>query len=540
MESASPQAVLVPPPTPKTRRQLLLVAEAQTQEVFMAAPSRPSLERNAATGLPLLGPASSSGTGSSSNTSSMTATDDRGLTASPSLSRSTRTDSLAAIAATLDSPRAGRPPLRAIATSPPTSPISVAVTPSLVAASTPNSAPNRAPAPPRLSAASLTTVATARAPLSRESTLSSTSGSVKSRSSQQQQQRASPASSTSTGTALGTGQGHSIPRVGTAAQQDGFLVTSRPRHYVPPPGVTSPASPGPSTALMGANPFYGRSSPAGSRNTSRQNSRESSRERAAAVKREKREVDKLIRHYAGLGKVGGGGDRERGRSTDSLGSSGPGGDGALGRRGSSPAVLPTESRLADEPKTTRTLSSTIDSKGRRMVNQYVRLKTIGQGSHGKVWLCAEPSVTLTDEPEDYEEHAGEGAGNELDRTGSTRSTQSKRRRTPSQKWEEDIDAGKVQYCAIKSVARDGPRGARGQRSLRLAAQQRSKRPSTTSQGSGGIGADDKVKREVAIMKRLDHPNIVRLKEVIDDAKSKKVFMGTLFGRTRFVVTLADL
>lgn len=489
----------------------------------MAAPSRPSLERNAATGLPPLGPASSSGTGSTS----MTATDDRGLTASPSLSRSTRTDSLAAIAATLDSPRAARPPLRATATSPPTSPISVAVTPSLVAASTSSSAPNRAPAPPRLSAASLTTVATARtAPLSRESTLSSTSGSVKSRSSQQQQHRASPASSASTSTALGAGQGHSVPRVGTA-QQDGFLVTSRPRHYVPPPGVTSPASPGPSTALMGANPFYGRSSPAGSRNTSRQNSRESSRERAAAVKREKREVDKLIRHYAGLGKVGGGGDRERGRSTDSLGSSGPGGDAALGRRGSSPAVLPTESRLADEPKTTRTLSSTIDSKGRRMVNQYVRLKTIGQGSHGKVWLCAEPSVTLTDEPEDYEEHAGEGAGNELDRTGSTRSTQSKRRRTPSQKWEEDIDAGKVQYCAIKSVARDGPRGARGQRSLRLAAQQRSKRPSTTSQGSGGIGADDKVKREVAIMKRLDHPNIVRLKEVIDDAKSKKVFMGTL-------------
>jgi [calcium/calmodulin-dependent protein kinase] kinase len=27
------------------------------------------------------------------------------------------------------------------------------------------------------------------------------------------------------------------------------------------------------------------------------------------------------------------------------------------------------------------------------------------------------------------------------------------------------------------------------------------------------------------MKRLDHPNIVRLKEVIDDPKSKKVFMG---------------
>ncbi|GAA5976097.1 hypothetical protein JCM10908_005385 [Rhodotorula pacifica] len=508
----------------------------------MAAPSRPSLERNAATGLPLLGPASTSNTHSPSPPS--TSKDHRGLTSSPSLSRSVRTDSLAAIATSLDSPRLARPPLRSTATSPPTSPVSAGLTSSAssaAAAATTSSSSlglglggssSRAPAPPRLSAASLTSVAVSKQhhhALSRESTVSSGTGSVQSRSSL----RASPASSSSTTTTVGTGQGHGAPRGGAtpataaAGMADGFLVTSRPKHYVPP-SVTSPASPGPSTALMGANPFYGRSSPAGSRNTSRQNSRESSRERAAAVKREKREVDKLIRHYAGLGKGGTGGpDRERGRSTDSLGSAGVGGEGGLGRRGSSPAVLPTESRLADEPKTTRTLSSTIDSKGRRMVNQYVRLKTIGQGSHGKVWLCAEPSVALTDEPEEYEEDGAGGddeQGAALDRTGSSRSTKGKRRRTPSQKWEDDIDAGKVQYCAIKSVAREGPRGARGQRSLRMAAQQRNKRPSTTSQGSGGIGADDKVKREVAIMKRLDHPNIVRLKEVIDDAKSKKVFM----------------
>jgi len=59
----------------------------------------------------------------------------------------------------------------------------------------------------------------------------------------------------------------------------------------------------------------------------------------------------------------------------------------------------------------------------------------------------------------------------------------------------------------------------------------------STQGSGGIGADDKVKREVAIMKRLDHPNIVRLKEVIDDAKSKKVFMGTFLLSSLFVILL---
>ncbi|EGG11108.1 uncharacterized protein MELLADRAFT_29246, partial [Melampsora larici-populina 98AG31] len=35
---------------------------------------------------------------------------------------------------------------------------------------------------------------------------------------------------------------------------------------------------------------------------------------------------------------------------------------------------------------------------------------------------------------------------------------------------------------------------------------------------------DKLKKEIAIMKRLRHRHIVQLKEVIDDAKSKKVFM----------------
>jgi serine/threonine protein kinase len=37
--------------------------------------------------------------------------------------------------------------------------------------------------------------------------------------------------------------------------------------------------------------------------------------------------------------------------------------------------------------------------------------------------------------------------------------------------------------------------------------------------------DDKLKKEIAIMKRLRHKHIVQLKEVIDDAKSKKVFMS---------------
>ncbi len=39
--------------------------------------------------------------------------------------------------------------------------------------------------------------------------------------------------------------------------------------------------------------------------------------------------------------------------------------------------------------------------------------------------------------------------------------------------------------------------------------------------------DQKVKREIAIMKKCSHQNVVQLKEVIDDPQSKKIFMGEL-------------
>ncbi|KAK4701616.1 SNF1-activating kinase 1, partial [Phenoliferia sp. Uapishka_3] len=142
-----------------------------------------------------------------------------------------------------------------------------------------------------------------------------------------------------------------------------------------------------------------------------------------------------------------------------------------------------------------------------MVNQYVRLKTIGTGTFGKVWLCAEPSTLREDDDggdADAEDGAVAGPG--------PRSTQE------LHKWEEETESEGVKYCAIKSVAREGP--GRG-KSLRVA---KGRKAAAEAGSTGGIGADDKVKREVAIMKRLDHKNVVRLKEVIDDVKSKKVFM----------------
>jgi serine/threonine protein kinase len=35
----------------------------------------------------------------------------------------------------------------------------------------------------------------------------------------------------------------------------------------------------------------------------------------------------------------------------------------------------------------------------------------------------------------------------------------------------------------------------------------------------------RLKREIAILKKCRHPNVVRLREVIDSPASKKIFMG---------------
>ncbi|KAK4051862.1 hypothetical protein OIV83_002567 [Microbotryomycetes sp. JL201] len=280
----------------------------------------------------------------------------------------------------------------------------------------------------------------------------------------------------------------------------GFVVTSRPKRYQPPP------SPDARSSVLSLAPS--RASPPGLNSGSGPH----------AV------------HHAGANADAG--DRNRSmsslhtsQSTDSrIGSSSPtsrpdrkpshASSRSSGRAGSE-QYSPT-----GEPKTTLTLSSSIDSRGRRMVNQYVRLKTIGQGSHGKVWLCAEPALRDSDWDNDQDpEEVPEVDDRQLtaEEAEARARRKGKRAQQRLQRWEDEIEAGNFRYCAIKSVAREGP--SRG-KSLRAARGRRAGGNVNTT----GISADDKIKREVAIMKRLDHPNIVRLKEVIDDVKSKKVFM----------------
>ncbi|GAA95203.1 uncharacterized protein L969DRAFT_92069 [Mixia osmundae IAM 14324] len=154
-----------------------------------------------------------------------------------------------------------------------------------------------------------------------------------------------------------------------------------------------------------------------------------------------------------------------------------------------------------EPVTeTNKVKSGKDALGRRMVNQYVRLHMIGRGVHGRVWLC-EDTLGLPD--------SGEGQG---------------------------------ELCAIKSVYREDRR----KRSLKQARMARAAARSTSTgldvnainaalesgsrattsgnRSNPAIAEDDTVRQEIAIMKRLGHKHIVKLKEVIDDANSKQIFM----------------
>lgn len=47
-------------------------------------------------------------------------------------------------------------------------------------------------------------------------------------------------------------------------------------------------------------------------------------------------------------------------------------------------------------------------------------------------------------------------------------------------------------------------------------------------GRAQISNEQKIRREIAIMKKCIHPNVVRLIEVIDDPNARKIYLGKLF------------
>ncbi|KAJ2653783.1 hypothetical protein IWW40_000067 [Coemansia sp. RSA 1250] len=109
--------------------------------------------------------------------------------------------------------------------------------------------------------------------------------------------------------------------------------------------------------------------------------------------------------------------------------------------------------------------------GRKMINQYMIIRELGRGTHGKVKLA-------------FDTVAGE-------------------------------------YYAIKVIDKES-RG-RGRRMRQSSAAYRSHR---RSHGYLRIDLDkmEKVKREIAILKKCRHPNVVRLREVIDDAHARRIYL----------------
>ncbi|PIA19277.1 kinase-like protein [Coemansia reversa NRRL 1564] len=101
--------------------------------------------------------------------------------------------------------------------------------------------------------------------------------------------------------------------------------------------------------------------------------------------------------------------------------------------------------------------------GRKMINQYMIIRELGRGTHGKVKLA--------------------------------------------------FDTASGEYYAIKVIDKE-PRGRR-------------LRPGPGPlHGRLRIDVDkmEKVKREIAILKKCRHPNVVRLREVIDDAHARRIYL----------------
>ncbi|KAJ3046103.1 hypothetical protein HDV00_003853 [Rhizophlyctis rosea] len=112
--------------------------------------------------------------------------------------------------------------------------------------------------------------------------------------------------------------------------------------------------------------------------------------------------------------------------------------------------------------------------GNKMINQYMVIRELGRGCHGKVKLAV------------------------------------------------DIETG--EHWAIKVVDKHARRRFTGRLALsqRLAAAEEARAKGLPVQLPNPHL--EKIKREIAILKKCDHPHVVRLKEVIDDPQSEKIYL----------------
>lgn len=199
----------------------------------------------------------------------------------------------------------------------------------------------------------------------------------------------------------------------------------------------------------------------------------------------------------------------------------------------SPSTLNASSSIPVVVETS-TLAKEVDSvTGRKVINQYLIVRELGRGCHGKVKLCRNIETgeqvvrvffycSLYFLRWNHFLHASHlPPASKLNPTSPTPPTSKHaliHTRTPHQ--------------AIKIVEKQAKRrfGNRLSMSHRLAharAQQQQTSSSSASSFSPTNPYYDKIKKEIAILKKCNHTHVVKLKEVIDDPAAEKIYLGML-------------
>ncbi|SNX83456.1 related to Serine/threonine-protein kinase [Melanopsichium pennsylvanicum] len=228
-----------------------------------------------------------------------------------------------------------------------------------------------------------------------------------------------------------------------------------------------------------------------------------------------------------------------------------------GRSSPNPAGS-TRSHRAPHVLETHRLDIQDHPSGRRMVNQYLIENELGRGVHGKVRLATDletgerVAVKIVEREARKRFGAGLGLLNRnrnkdplrlpaaaSDSSASGRPSTGQRHQASTDSPQDDagsasttvkgvVSAPSTQFASLPSVprspsasalglqARWGPSGKDSERRREKEREKTRKALLWTT--------DQKVRREIAIMKKCNHDNVVQLKEVIDDPQSKKIFM----------------
>jgi serine/threonine protein kinase len=146
---------------------------------------------------------------------------------------------------------------------------------------------------------------------------------------------------------------------------------------------------------------------------------------------------------------------------------------------------PSEDFALYSVRLTSCLGLTLEGR-RRKINQYLRGDRIGKGQHGEVYLC-------TDE---------DANGHEM---------------VKSVLQKLHVHDNVSQPQALKVVKRNSPRD-------KIKLLRRSHRQNTGDRPPLS-STEHSIRKEIAVMKKCRHANIVRLFEVIDDPQQDKIFLG---------------